>query len=356
MAVIDEDEMVVMSYDETPGAEEQKLKDRGDFVEGSETPPVEVPEPGEAEGEGEAAAAADTPPDDDGGEGSGAGVDGGEGSGETATDADTGSADPDADPNADPDADPGEQVPYGRLAKEVSRRKELEDKLQALEERFNTLSDGRAVQQGQQGQQQEQAKDPLEEKREQLSSKNTEYQEAIIDGDLELATSLYSEIMDINQDLAAHRATTAVQQSSTRAQIEDAANEIVSRNEDYFTDPVNVEIFNGARAAYQQQGLSFTEAMRKAEERLIGSATPPPEDPPPPDTSKQAKDAQRKETVRKNAQAASQQPPRAEGGEGMRRDPPKTTRSILELSEKEFQELPETEKKRLRGDLPPEGA
>jgi hypothetical protein len=328
-------EEVQMTYDPDTMTAQEKAVARGDFLDTDGTPEPEgdkVPDtPPEPEQEEDQQDPVQEPEQDDVQEGEQ-------------------EEPPEQDAGDDPD-DPGEaeQVPYGRLAKEVSRRKDLEGKLQALEERFNAMSQGQPEQP-----KQEAPKDPLQEKRELLKAKNAEYQEAIIDGDVELATTLYSELLDINQDLAVHRATTAVQERSSKDQITEAANDLVSRNEEFFLDPVNVEMFNGARAAYMQQGLSFVDAMRKAEERLIpkAKAEPPAKDPDP-TVAETARAAQQRRAVEKNARAAQQQPPRAEGGEGMRREPSKK-RSVKDLSDKEFISLSEAEKKKLRGDIVPE--
>ncbi len=278
------------------------------------------------------------------------------------------SADGDAEPDAEsePDLDKKEEpepetepepkksdndefVPYGRLAKKHSQLQEAKARIVELEED--------AAKEGQQPPSDEQP-EPSEEKEVfDFDKVNGQWNDAVIEGDTELATSLYKKIHDHQQSVARAAAVDVVRNEQVQSEIQKVADDIFENSDGYFDDPVNINIFNAARQGLMEsQGLSYQDAMKAAAKRLFPKISEPKvEDPAPdpekPDLREKGLSEQKRKAVQKNAKAAQQQPPRTDTGQGLRRERPVKSKDAFSMPDSTYNDMSATEKEKLNGSI-----
>ncbi len=255
-------------------------------------------------------------------------------------------AKPEGEQEPDDDGMPS-TIPYGRF-KEVNDT--LKDEREArirLEERLRLIEEAQGRGKPEQQEQQEQAPAvDLKELRRQRS-------EAIIDGDVDKIAELDEQIENELEARAVARAS--AQFEATRA--EEAFKGVVkSSYEQYpFLDnksaSANAEAIGEVvvwRDHYYANGASLAESLRMAVERVgpryagekVSTPTPP--------AATTDAEQRRREILARNA-SMNQPPPTSQAGAGQRGASDKL--NINELTEQEFEALPEKEKARLRGDF-----
>ncbi len=278
------------------------------------------------------------------------------------------SADGDAEPDAEsePDLDKKEEpepetepepkksdndefVPYGRLAKKHSQLQEAKARIVELE--------ADAAKTGEQLPSDEQP-EPSEEKEVfDFDKVNEQWNDAVIEGDTELATSLSKRIHNHQQSAARAAAVDVVRNEQAQSEIKKVADDIYENSDGYFDDPVNINIFNAARQGLMEsQGLSYQDAMKAAAKRLFPKISEPEvEDPAPdpekPDLREKGLSEQKKKAVQKNAKAAQQQPPRTDTGQGLRRERPVKSKDAFSLPDSTYNDMSATEKEKLNGSI-----
>ena len=341
--VIAEDEIIVLDLDgnDTPqetvemtmdlpdltGDEERKA--RGDFLEepDPEPEPDKKEEPGEElSADGDAEPDAESEPDLDKKE--------------------------EPEPETEPEpkkSDNDEFVPYGRLAKKHSQLQEAKARIVELE--------ADAAKEGQQPPSPEQPKPSEEKEVFDFDKVNGQWNDAVIEGDTELATSLYKKIHDHQQSVARAAAVDVVRNEQVQSEIQKVADDIFENSDGYFDDPVNINIFNAARQGLMEsQGLSYKDAMKAAAKRLFPKISEPKvEDPAPdpekPDLREKGLSEQKKKAVQKNAKAAQQQPPRTDTGQGLRRERPVKSKDAFAMPDSTYNDMSATEKEKLNGSI-----
>jgi hypothetical protein len=252
-----------------------------------------------------------------------------------------------------------ETVPYARFKEKVGQHNRTKEELDALKEQNRILNENLALMK--QSAQPKAAEDEKEkEEKFDLAGKMTEYNRMIIDGDDEGATRLFGEILDYQNQVAEQRAEKRVTETFTRKEQEAAhkqnlglANEIVKRNQDALeAEPELAYDIAYFRAKFERQGMNVSEALLAAEKKVFGPKAEPEQDV---DTigkkspAELAREKQKRDTITKNADAANRQPPPMNGGRGQRES--KQTTNALEMSDEEFDKLPEAEKQKKRGDV-----
>jgi len=353
--VIAEDEIIVLDLDENDTPQEavemtmdlpeltgdEERKARGDFLEEPDPEPDREsetdPEPGKQKDSGEDLSAdgeADPDPDLDKDE-------------EPEPDLDKKE---ESDPQPEPEpkkSDNDEFVPYGRLAKKHSQLQEAKARIAELE--------ADAAKEGQKPPSDEQP-EPSEEKEVfDFDKVNGQWNDAVIEGDTELATSLYKKIHDHQQSVARAAAVDVVRNEQAQSEIKKVADDIYENSDGYFDDPVNINIFNAAREGLMEsQGLSYQDAMKAAAKRLFPKISEPEEKDTGsdgPDLREKGLSEQKKKAVQKNAKAARQQPPRTDTGQGLRRERPVKSKDAFSMPDSTYNDMSATEKEKLNGSI-----
>jgi len=264
--------------------------------------------------------------------------------------------DPELKPEPEPEtvpepkkSDNDEFVPYGRLAKKHSQLQEAKARIAELE--------ADAAKEGQQPPSPEQP-EPSEEKEVfDFDKVNGQWNDAVIEGDTELATSLYKKIHDHQQSVARAAAVDVVRNEQVQSEIQKVADDIFENSDGYFDDPVNIDIFNAAREGLMKsQSLSYQDAMKAAAKRLFPKISEPEvEDPAPdpekPDLREKGLSEQKRKAVQKNAKAAQQQPPRTDTGQGLRRERPVKSKDAFNMPDSTYNDMSATEKEKLNGSI-----
>ncbi len=248
-------------------------------------------------------------------------------------------ADAPATPPA-PSKDSG-MIPRSRYNEAAQRRREAEARAEQLEAE---LARARAA-----------APQPTEMDR--LSARvNSLYEQvenARAEGDSKTAAALSREIDNINRQLTRFETDFIAQQRAVAAQNLAAYNAVVDQlelvapqldpNSDDFDEEAAVELDAMVRGFEQRLQLSPADALKRAARRMFGdgvftrTTTVAPASPP-----------ARPTNVPKNVDAANRQPPTRSVPEPPER---RVDIDIEKLSDAEYAKLPESTKKRLRGDL-----
>jgi hypothetical protein len=192
-----------------------------------------------------------------------------------------------------------------------------------------------------------------------LPAKIKERNAAVYDGDLELADRLDLEIESHRQQKANKAALAAIEQreQEARARTEQAeqekrkelilktSNEVWDRRVSNFNaDKELITQFDEMTSFLaREKGYDPVKAILRAEELLFGKVTTPPVTPEVTDRQRQA--------IERNVDAAARQPSSlAATGAGSRNDQ-RTPRTALEMDDKEYESLPDKQKKIDRGDV-----
>lgn len=241
--------------------------------------------------------------------------------------------------DAEPEPEPKKKqpmVPKSRLDEVLAKQKALQKQLEAL-----------------QSEQQDPAEAP---EAYDFDAKEEEYMNAILDGNAAKAKQLRKEMRQAEKDALEYQMAQKVQQTTSHDRnvtaLQQAASEIEAAfpvfdqsspdfNKEY-TDEV-VEL----RDAFMSKGRNAVESLTKAVEYVVrsynldamGDSTPEPK----------AQQTKKRRTVADKVKVARSQPPAARGeGTATRKSP---TIDPLQMSDDEFNALPEATLKRLRGDL-----
>ena len=230
-------------------------------------------------------------------------------------------------------------VPKSRLDEVLAKQKALQKQL-----------DEQAAQQAQ-----AQAEAPEYE----FDAKEAEYQQLVLDGEIEKATSLRTEIrnaereqtmFEVQQKMGqtVQQSQEAIQLQATAKAIEEQYPILDENSQDYNNDLANevVEL----RDAFIMQGYQAADALTKATKYVVSGNTPEPvQEAAPPKSNGAVIQKKKTAAVKKKIEASQSQPPdlkgqgNAERGEG--------TFDVNALSEDEFNALPEETLRRMRGDF-----
>jgi hypothetical protein len=194
-----------------------------------------------------------------------------------------------------------------------------------------------------------------------LKAKIIERNEAIADGDQEAAAEIDMEIETHRQSLADAAALRAVNQSKAQEKYHSTLTEVANRHLEDLGDPsTQSRYIKMINFLVSSDGKTPVEAALEAETMMFGAPKAEvniaaEEDTSAADKADAAKAAakaeQKKNAVKKNADAASRQPPGTAGvGQG-NRDATTKGLTALEIGEKEYANLSEKEKAKRRGDI-----
>lgn len=189
-------------------------------------------------------------------------------------------------------------------------------------------------------------------------AKMRERNKLILEGDEEGAAALDAEIHDKTFELAEARATATAQAHASAVIQQDRAEAAVAAVfHDYpFLSDADPATFNAEaladvmmyRERYIKEGLSIPEAIRKAADKVAPMYT---------EKAPDKKDATGKPPAKepgavRNARVAAAQPPKTHAvGTSSRRGQVAYTEGVGQMSDDEYQKMPEAERKRLRGDF-----
>jgi len=336
-------------------ATDDKAADRGDNLEEDAQGDDQGQAGNEGTGDQEGADG-----DEDAGEGDAQGDGEGEdGSGEDKTKA---KGDKDQGHDHDQGDDP---VPAARFREVIKQRNEVRDQIKAIQEQNKILlqtletvqKSGGKTQDGQQGQQQgAQGKEGEGRFKDfDFKAKMSAYNDAVIDGDDEAAKELFGEILEYQNHMTEQRVVATIQNLNRAKETEASrqlAVDIVNRHQDALdAEPELADDMAYYRAKYERQGLSIKDALLEAEKKVFGDAgkADGDDDGGSEDHGESPAERRKREAIRRNAEAAQNQPPLPKGGKGQRsKTMPK---DALSMSDDEYAKLPEEEKRRLRGDF-----
>jgi len=194
--------------------------------------------------------------------------------------------------------------------------------------------------------------------------KETEYQEAILDGDIAKANSVRSEIRAAEREQTMfevqQKMGQTVQQSQQLINLQTAAKElevsypILDENSQEFNADIQKEVIE-LRDAFVVQGYDAADALKKAATYTLAVQAPEALNPVEPETKVEDKkvtaitEKKKRATVKKKLEAADSQPPELQGEGNAERG--EAAVDITKLSEDEFNALPEETLRRLRGDF-----
>lgn len=347
----------ILEAGEQTAAEEAAA--RGDVVE------EETGETGEDAGSAGGDDQADGDQDRDGGEEEGQGDDAGEGD-ESGKDDGKGQVQAQGKGDGEQDDEHREEdpVPAARFREVIKQRNEVRDQIRAIQEQNKVLlqtletvqKSGGKTQDGQQGQQKAQGDQGADRFKDfNFSEKMSAYNDAVIDGDDKAAKELFSEILDYQNHMTEQRVVATIQNFNRTKETEanrSLAVEIVNRHSDELeAEPDLADDMAYYRARYERQGMPIKEALLAAEKKVFGEAKASAADDDGDDAGRgeDVRDKRKRQAIERNAVAAQNQPPLPTGGRGQRaRTMPK---NALEMSDDEFDKLPEEERRKLRGDF-----
>lgn len=273
--------------------------------------------------------------------------------------------DPDDDPDADPDADPEDIDPEDLAdlagngkAKMVphARFNEVNETLKSERAERLRLEEELARARGQVPAKEEPAKDEL--KPYDFDAAEDRYNDAILNGDTEQAKAIRREIRKEEQahfERAAEEKAAAAYDARRQQDVQQAAQSALqaAAAEAYEAYPFldekgeapNVDAIDmvvAVRDANMRKGMEPAEALRKA----VAKVGPMYSGKKPPEGGEEERRSAREKVIERNLEREKKIPPRDQGlGERSR------VIDYGKLSEEEFDALPETEKRRARGDF-----
>jgi len=197
-----------------------------------------------------------------------------------------------------------------------------------------------------------------------FEAKETAYQEAILDGDTDKANSIRNEIRSAEREQTMfevqQKMGQTVQQSQELINLQAAAKElevaypILDENSQEFNEDIQKEVIE-LRDAFVVQGYEAADALRKAANYTLAAQAPETLSPSEPEVKTENKkvtaitEKKKRATVKKKLDAAEAQPPELQGEGNAERG--EATIDVNNLSEDEFNALPEETLRRLRGDF-----
>ena len=234
-------------------------------------------------------------------------------------------------------------VPKSRLDEVLAKNKEMQKKLQDIEKQETS----------------EENKLPEFD----FVGKEKEYQELVLDGEVEKAAILRNEIRTAERDQLMSEMQSkmgqTVQQDREQHELQQKANEIMEvfpifdEKSKSFDEKLTQEVME-LRHAFIYQGYGAADSLAKATEVTLLSKKPEllqvsdePEADPAPTLTKAVQEKKQKANVKKKVEASQAQPP-AMKGDGAKES---KVVNINTLSDDEFGALPEETLRRLRGDF-----
>lgn len=259
----------------------------------------------------------------------------------------------DEDDEDDEDADDDED--YARKGGEVANAAVRMDKLRAQRDAARQQAEDNArrlaaLEARLNGDQAEEPADPLAELNTKLDSLYEQVEEARLDGDAKTAAKLQREIDATNRDIvkmeargiAAEQTTQAAENARFDALLDVLEGEIdvLNPRADDF-DPQAVKALEWHVAAFEKGGMPASKALRHAASVLFGFGSAPAQ------KEEKVVPLKRKTDVKKAVEHGKRQPPDV-STRGVDKD--ETKIRVADLSDEEFEKLPETKKAALRGD------
>ncbi|MBT9153400.1 MAG: hypothetical protein DDT39_00057 [Firmicutes bacterium] len=245
-----------------------------------------------------------------------------------------------------------------RLAKAKAQRDTAREQAEALAARLKAVEDKLAAQEGPKTEPRVDPRVALEEQAEGLYEK---VEAARADGDVKQAATLQRELDKVNRDISRYEAAaiagrttarlTESQQYNAMLDVAEAAVDELNPASPQF-EPDAVQQLTELVEMYEARGLRGPAALAKAAKAMyrIDLANPPKAAlaPNAPSAAKpDVKTASRKPNMAKAIEAAGRQPPDT-SGRGVNHDPGAV--DVRSLSEDDFNKLPESKKRQLRGD------
>ena len=236
------------------------------------------------------------------------------------------------------------KVPKDRFDEVNQRMKKAEDKVKSLEKQLETVVETKKT---------EPEPDPFN-----YAAKEKEAVEAVLEGDTEKYASIQAEIRQALREETLRDAKKLSQDSTSQLKEDMTFEETGAAIESQFPQFVEGgEKYNEAArdemlelyVGYLQSGrYSRAEALNKAATSTVRIYGFQPADAP--QTTDNVVDIKQKQTdVKAKAAAANSQPPRMEPT--TRKDGDEAPRDVRNMSDEEFQALPESAKRRMRGDV-----
>jgi hypothetical protein len=182
-----------------------------------------------------------------------------------------------------------------------------------------------------------------------IDAKEQEYLDALLEGETAKAVQIRKEINAELKRQAAEEVEVAQAARTEKARVDAAATAAIEQYPflDSQSDAANKEAIAEVvewRDFYQAKGMPLSVALAKAVEKVgptyAGAAKPAVQTPP--------ADTRKKESIERGMQASKAQPP-VQRGIGERASQPGRV-DVANMSDEEYDALPESEKRRLRGD------
>lgn len=199
--------------------------------------------------------------------------------------------------------------------------------------------------------------DPADKINSQLDELYEKVELARADGDAKSAAQLQRQIDGLNRDLVTLEAKkntvtlTAAQRETERfntiiESMEAGDTRLVKGNDDY--EPKTVARLNRMIVGLEASGMSPTAALIEASETVLGYDPTKPREPAKKKEEPKPKPEPKKTNVKDAIDKANRQPPEA-GDRGVNKDDVKI--NVAQLSDEEYDKLPESTKAKLRGDF-----
>lgn len=253
---------------------------------------------------------------------------------------------------------PPKTIPYGRFSKEVAKNAELEAENERLRKAAGVTEES------------EEAAEEEEVEQFDHDAKEKEYLTAVSQGDFDTATAIRKEInTQLKAEAKAEASAEAVQivsRAESQKNFTSAVNDTLKKypwldDKGDAADAEAIESVVALRNHYiHTQGLAPAEALRKAADKVAKGRTAAEgaeeegeegdgEKLTPEQKRVRAEKERKREATRKGVDAQGKQPP-ALKGKGDRGHEGGTTKAVEDMSEEEFEKLPESEKRKMRGD------
>ena len=336
-------------------AEEQEKIDRGDYLE-EDKPDEDADKEGDAD--------ADDESDDSEGSDEGSDEDSDE---QDDTDDDESDGDESGDSDADDDEDESEdgndppedskknhRIPKSRLDEVITQREDLKDANELLREENELLRNRKP------GDPKPAPKTPDADVFD-VVAKETEYAEALIDGDVEAAMEIRKEITAEQQKVWTADVTASVQedilqnqQQSDMMSVIDEATKVYPflKSGEGVNEEAVTEIMDMHDYFVEKKGMSMADAMVKAVKMIAPTYdtedvedNDPPPTPSAPDKDKEAADKRKAAAVKKNLKL--KQPP-SPNNAGVGERSTDAVKDVDSMTEEEFDAIPDSELKKMR--------
>lgn len=237
------------------------------------------------------------------------------------------------------------RIPKARFDEVNARMKQAEAEKQALEAQLRALQQPQAA---------PAAKEPTQAGQVDINAAEDAYLEALRQGDAararQIRVAINAHIQQQAENAAIEKVTATLSQRETESSLVKVANESIEKypflnaDSEHANEEAIAEVVEW-RDYYASKGLRADQALQKAVAKIVPMYAPKAKEPEPEPEPKI--DTRGKEAIQRNALAANAQPaPLAGVGERAS----KARYDVSKMTEDEFDALPASEKKRLRGD------